>query len=132
MKFYRMILASLLMISMLLSMVSCKSEPLPEQTLETQETEEEPEQATPGVEQSDMPLTEYLIGEVKDSLKLLGERTGFGSDDDLLAEWSGSGFEMRVNVGEEGTDLRVGFRCNYAARWKVLVDGELWGERFAT
>jgi hypothetical protein len=39
---------------------------------------------------------------------------------------------MHVNVGEEGTDLRVNFRCNYAARWKVFVDGELFGERFAT
>ncbi len=131
MKLYRMILAALLVLSMLLPLASCQKAPLTPPPEEVEEEKEGEKETTPGVEESDMPLTEYSIEEVKDSLKLLGERTGF-SDEELLAEWSGSGFEMRVNVGEEGTDLRVGFRCNYAARWKVLVDGELWGERFAT
>ena len=132
MKLYRIILATLLVLSMLLPLASCQKAPLTPAPEEVEEEEKEEEKEnTPGVEESAMPLTEYPIVDVKDSLKLLGERTGFG-DDELFAEWSGSGIEMHVNVGEEGTDLRVNFRCNYAARWKVFVDGELFGERFAT
>ncbi len=128
MKIYRTLLAALLLVSMVLPLASCKSEPLPEMTTETVETVEE----TVAEELIASNMKEYKMGEIKDSIKVLGERTGYNKDDELIAEWSGSGFEMRVNIDEGGSDLRIGFRCNYAARWKVLVDGKQYGERVAT
>ncbi len=129
MKLYRTLLAALLMFAMLLPLASCQKQPLPEETLVTQETTEEEKNETPGVEESAMPLTEYSIDDLEGSVKLLGERTGFSNGEELLVEWSGSGFEMNVDIGEEGTDLRIGFRSNYNAIWKVFVDGQLWGDR---
>lgn len=129
MKLYRTILAALLLISMLLPLASCATEPAevttePEETKEvvTEETEEPV---------ADSKLTEHKIEDIQDSLRLLGERTGF-SGGEILAEWSGSGFEMNVDIAEGGSDLRIGFRCNYGARWKVYVDGEEYGERLVT
>lgn len=128
MKIFRTLLAALLLVSMLLSMASCGKKPLPEVTTETEETVTE----VPTVEAVNSSLTEYKMGDIKDSIRLLGERSGYNKDGELIAEWSGSGFEMRVNIAEGGSDLRIGFRCNYAARWKLYVDGEQFGERFAT
>ncbi|MBQ3075695.1 MAG: hypothetical protein IJC26_06460 [Clostridia bacterium] len=133
MKFYRTLLAALLLISMLLPLASCGSEPLPEATAETEETAVTEEVVTTAEPVEDnSSLTEYKMGDITNSVKLLGERSGFNKDGELIAEWSGSGFEMRVKIAEGGSDLRLGFRCNYAARWKVYVDGEQFGERFAT
>lgn len=132
MKITRILLAALLVIATLLPLASCANEPLPTATVETEETvtAETAEKNTQQEEAS--KLKEYKMGEIKDSIKLLGERSGYNKDDELIAEWSGSGFEMRVNIAEGGSDLRLGFRCNYAARWKVYVDGEQFGERFST
>ncbi len=133
MKLTRILLAALLAIAMLLPLASCASDPLPEVTVETEETVTAEETTENDVQQDAGPkLNEYKIGEIRDNIKLLGERSGYNKDDELIAEWSGSGFEMRVNIAEGGSDLRLGFRCNYAARWKVFVDGEQFGERFAT
>jgi len=137
MKFYRTLLAAVLLLCMLLPLASCASEPKEkEKTEETKETatveETVEEEEAPAIEESSMPMNEYKLGDVKDSIKLLGERSGYNKDGELIAEWSGSGFEMNVEIGEEGSDLRIGFRCNYSARWKVFVDGEQFGERFAT
>lgn len=135
MKLFRTILAAMLILCMLLPLASCgDSEPLPEVTAET-ETATKEEQSFGGasaVEQSPMPMEEYSIKDLEDSMKILGERTGFNAAGELMAEWCGSGFELNVNVGEEGSDLRIGFRCNYSARWKVYVDGEQFGERVTT
>lgn len=144
MKFYRTLLAALLLLSMLLPLASCASEPVEkvEEAEKPAATVEDPAQTPENNDdagsdpsssgQSAMTLKEYKMGEIKDSIKLLGERSGYNKDDELIAEWSGSGFEMHVNVASGGTDLRLGFRCNYAARWKVYVDGKQFGERFAT
>lgn len=131
MKRFRILLAALLVLTMLLPLASCAGEPLPEVTVETEETETKQDGfgGANAVEQSPMPMEEYKIQELASSMKLLGERTGFNAAGELMAEWSGSGFEMKINVGEEGSDLRVGFRCNYGARWKVYVDGEQFGDR---
>lgn len=133
MKITRILLAVLLVIATVLPLASCaKKAPLPEVTAETEETATEQPAETEAAQDEGVKLTEYKMGEIKDSIKLLGERSGYNKDDELVAEWSGSGFEMRVNVAEGGSDLRLGFRCNYASRWKVYVDGEQFGERFAT
>ena len=133
MKITRILLAVLLVIATVLPLASCAKEPLPEVTAETEETATAEQTAeTEAVQDATAKLNEFKMGEIKDSIKLLGERSGYNKDDELIAEWSGSGFEMRVNVAEGGSDLRLGFRCNYAARWKVYVDGEQFGERFST
>ncbi|MBR2615065.1 MAG: hypothetical protein IKC69_00090, partial [Clostridia bacterium] len=75
------------------------------------------------------PMTDYSLKDLEDSLKLLGDRTAFNDEDELVVEWSGSGFEVDVLVNEEGSDLRLGVRCNYASRWSVFVDGVRWGEK---
>lgn len=129
MKIYRTLLAALLLISMLLPLASCGPKPMPEVTTE-EVTETAPE--TVGQEVVASSMKEYKMGEIKDSIKLLGERTGYNKDDELIVEWSGSGFEMKVKIDEGGSDLRIGFRCNYTARWKILVDGKQYGERVAT
>jgi len=133
MKFTRILLAAVLLLAMVLPLASCASDPLPA-TLPTEEetVTEEKTNETPAVQDNASKLPEYKMGEIKDSIKLLGERSGYNKDDELVAEWSGSGFEMRVNIADGGSDLRMGFRCNYAARWKVFVDGEQFGERFST
>lgn len=133
MKITRILLAVLLVIATVLPFASCAKKPLPEVTAETEETATAEKTAETEEAQADaVKLNEFKMGEIKDSIKLLGERSGYNKDDELVAEWSGSGFEMRVNVAEGGSDLRLGFRCNYAARWKVYVDGEQYGERFST
>lgn len=133
MKITRILLAVLLVIATVLPLASCAKKPLPEVTAETEETVTAEQTAeTEAVQEETAKLNEFKMGEIKDSIKLLGERSGYNKDDELIAEWSGSGFEMRVNVAEGGSDLRLGFRCNYAARWKVYVDGEQFGERFST
>ncbi len=133
MKITRILLAALLVIATVLPFVSCAKAPLPEITAETEETATAEETVEADEGQADVSnLNEFKMGEIKDSIKLLGERSGYNKDDELVAEWSGSGFEMRVNIAEGGSDLRLGFRCNYAARWKVYVDGEQFGERFST
>ena len=132
MKFYRTLLAVLLLVAMVLPLASCQAEPMKEPEAPKQEEEEVVENETPGVEQSAMPLTEHNISEIQGNIKLLGERTGYNKNGELVVEWCGSGFETNVIVGEEGTDIRIGFRSNYGARWKVYVDGEMWGERVST
>ena len=129
MKRYRTIVAALLLFAMLLPLSACGE--VENETTQTRETTTAETKTAGGEEESAMPLKEYAMGSLRDSIKVLGERTGF-SGDEMLAEWSGSGFEMNVNVGDEGTDLKMGFRCNYAARWKVYVDGEQWGDRVTT
>ena len=131
MKSFRIIVAALLLLAMVLPLASCQTEPLETQTV-TQEETETVEQENPGVEQSAMPLTEHNISKIADSIQLIGERTGYNKSGELAVEWSGSGFEANLIVGEEGTDIRIGFRNNYAARWKVYVDGKEWGERVST
>ena len=133
MKFTRILLAVLLVIATVLPFASCAKAPLTEITAETEETATvEENKETAAAQEDTLKLNEFKMGEIKDSIKLLGERSGYNKDDELIAEWSGSGFEMRVNIAEGGSDLRLGFRCNYAARWKVYVDGEQYGERFST
>ena len=132
MKQFRIILAMLLLFAVMLPLASCgSSEPAPEVEAEA-EGEDKNEVAAPVVETPDMPVEEYSMEALKGRIKLLGERTGYNGSGELMAEWAGSGFEINVNVGEEGTDLVLGFRSNYAARWKVYVDGEQYGDRIAT
>lgn len=128
MKLIRTILAAVLLLSMVLPLASCQKKPeeLPTETLEETKTEE-----ASGEKKEDL-LKEYSAQEMKDSIKLLGGRTGYNADGELVAEWSGSGFEANIKVAEEGTDLRMGIRANYAARWMVYVDGKVWGERVTT
>ncbi len=130
MKQFRIILAMLLIFAVMLPLASCgSSKPKPEAEVEE---EEKNEAAAPVVETPNMPVEQYSMEELKGYIKLLGERTGYNGSGELLAEWSGSGFEVNINVGEEGTDLVLGFRSNYAARWKLYVDGEQYGDRIAT
>lgn len=131
MKLLRTILAAVLLLSMVLPLASCQKEPeeLPTTTVEEIKTEEE---AVTSESESDQLLKEYSAEEMKDSIKLLGGRTGYNADGELVVEWSGSGFEANIKVEEEGTDLRLGLRANYASRWVVYVDGKIWGERVAT
>ncbi len=128
MKLIRILLAAVLLLSMLLPLASC--EPAAEEPVVSVETKTEEE--VNAEEGNDMPLTEFTALEMKDSIKLLGGRTGYNADGELVAEWSGSGFEANIKVNKEGTDLRMGLRANYAARWMIYVDGEAWGERVAT
>jgi len=125
MKQIKSLLAALLVFSMIFSMVAC-SEP-EEVTTTTVEimTEEEEEPAT---EESAMPLDYFDMKDLKKEIKLLGERTEINAKGELLAEWSASGFEMKINVKEGGTDLRLSVRSSYASYWVVFVDGEKWGD----
>lgn len=126
-------LASLLVIALLVPMVACSGGDLEETaTFETlTETQTETQEAVNQEEVSAMPLEQHEIADLKDYIKILGDRTGFSSEGELMTEWSGSGFEINLNVGEEGTDLRLGFRGNYASRWGIFVDGVQWGEQVA-
>lgn len=56
-------------------------------------------------------------------IKALGRTQVGGSG--ILADWSGSGFE--INVTAVGGDFTVGYKASYASYWAVLVDGgEVW------
>ncbi len=126
MKQYKIFLAVLLVFSMVLSMVSCgDSEEQTTTTVEimTLDTEEK----EPATEESAMPLEYFDMKELKKDIKLLGDRTKFNNKGELLTEWSASGFEMKINVKEGGTDLRLGMKASYASFWTVFVDGERWG-----
>lgn len=124
MKQYKILLAVLLVISMVLPMVACSE---PEEVTTTVEimTEEEEEPAT---EESAMPLDYFDMKDLKEDIKLLGERTEINNKGELLVEWSGSGFEMKIDVKEGGTDLRLGMRASYVSYWVVFVDGEKWDD----
>ncbi len=125
MKQYKILLALLLVISMVLPMAACGNEPEEVTTTVEIMTEEEEEPAT---EESAMPLDYFDMKDLKKDIKLLGERTEINAKGELLTEWSGSGFEMKINVKEGGTDLRLGMRSSYASYWVVFVDGEKWGD----
>lgn len=126
MKQYKIFLAALLVFSMVLSMVACSEpEEEPTTTVEIMTTVEEEEPAT---EESAMPLDFYSMKDLKKSINLLGERTAINNKGELLAEWSASGFEMKINVKEGGTDLRLGMKASYVSYWTVFVDGEKWGD----
>ncbi|MBP3305169.1 MAG: hypothetical protein J6L24_04285 [Oscillospiraceae bacterium] len=53
-------------------------------------------------------------------IKALGRTQVGGSG--ILADWSGSGFE--INVTAHGGDFTVGYKASYSSYWSVLVDGE--------
>lgn len=125
MKQYKIFLAVLLVFSMVLSMVSCAGDP--EETKTTVDIMGETEEEEPATEESAMPLEYFAIKELKNDIKLLGERTNYNSKDELVTEWSASGFEMKINVAEGGTDLRLGMHSSYVSYWVVFVDGEQWG-----
>jgi hypothetical protein len=132
MKLVKTLLAGVLLFSILLSLASCVEGELETETLDLTATAtlEATEEVNPD-EVSAMPLEEYRIAELSDYIKLLGDRTDFNDNGELVVEWSGSGFEIDINAGAEGTDLRLGVRCNYASRWSIFVDGMQWGEKVA-
>lgn len=125
MKQFKILLAVLLVFSTVLSMVSCSE---PEEVTTTVEIMTEEEKEEPATEESAMPLDYFDMKALKKDIKLLGDRTEFNSKGELLTEWSASGFEMKINVKEGGTDLRLGLRASYASYWTVFVDGERWGD----
>ena len=133
MKLFKMIVASLLIFAMVLPFASCGTEQEPAKTLEEEVTTVETvtgEEIDPD-QIANTPMKDYSLIDIADSLKLLGDRTAFSSEDELIVEWSGSGFEVDVKIYEGGSDLRLGVRCNYASRWSVFVDGVRWGEKVA-
>ncbi len=132
MKLLKMTLAVLLVFSMVLPMAACTTSQVPVVTEEETVTEQtstaeeiDPDQI------ANTPMKDYALIDIADSLRLLGDRTAFSSEDELIVEWSGSGFEVDVKINEEGSDLRLGVRCNYASRWSIFVDGVRWGEKVA-
>ncbi len=126
MKLVRTILAGVLLLSMILSLASCGSslgglEETVETATETVETVTEEET---GVKPKKLSFKDH-----GDKLRLIGERTNINDSGLLVAEWCGSGFEVNVNIEEDGSDVSMGTRFNYASYWIVYLDGERLPER---
>ena len=123
MKLWRICLALLLVIAMVLPTVACSSDisggGLDDYGDETEtKTEEVQEEKKP---------TEYGLYKNESKLKLLNERCGFTATGELATDWGGSGFEARILVDDTGTDLTLATRSSYTSYWKLYIDGEAAG-----
>lgn len=125
MKLFRIVLAGVLLFAMLLPLASCGSSLDSGLAVPTQE--EENEQSTTQEEES-ASLAKYTAAQFADSVKFLGERTLLNDSGHLVVEWPGSGVEFTALIGEDGSDLMLGTRANYASSWVVYVDGQRWGD----
>lgn len=121
MKLWRICLALLLVLAMVLPTVACSSDisggGLGEYGEET-ETKKET------VVEEKKP-TEFGLYKNESKLKLLNERCVFTATGELATDWGGSGFEARILVDDTGTDLTLSTRSSYTTYWKLYIDGEV-------